>query len=191
MRLRRRRSWVGMGLWTAVMEQLRSHVPRRSLWPRGGEHRSQCQQQRDGEFQLHREQPFCGVNRTRRLHSRIQISAKRRKLVHRSGIQTTQPGEDENSIRPRRVPVTLFFRPGISQIPPALAAAFACSPPTTKTRHFDRSGSQSHREPRSGETRFSTSTLTQPKSEPIESSSNNRSNPQHPHQKRILVHGRL
>src|SRR5439155_22422314 len=31
-----------------------------------------------------------------------------------------------------------------------------------KTRHFDRSCSQSHREQRSGEIRFSTSTVTQP-----------------------------
>jgi hypothetical protein len=42
------------------------------------------------------------------------------------------------------------------------AVVFALLLPTTKTRHFDRSSSRSHREQRSGEIRFSTQTTSQP-----------------------------
>jgi hypothetical protein len=40
------------------------------------------------------------------------------------------------------------------------------SHPTHKNRHFDRSCSQSHREQRSGEIRFSTHAVTQPGASP-------------------------
>src|SRR5258705_4569652 len=43
-----------------------------------------------------------------------------------------------------------------------VAVGFALLLPTTKTRHFDRSCSRSHREQRSGEIRFSTQTTSQP-----------------------------
>jgi len=43
-----------------------------------------------------------------------------------------------------------------------VATRMPFSSPTQTHRHFDRSGSQPHREPRSGETRFSTRAATQP-----------------------------
>jgi hypothetical protein len=115
--LHRRPMWTACtgiahtSLRRTVAEQLRMHMGCRSSRLRKGQGRSQCKQQRDGNFQPHKQPLPPSYNKTCRTLARIQISVDRYTTASPWGY--TAIAGVKCSIGEPGPAVTLILRPGI------------------------------------------------------------------------------